>query len=74
MGKARKLFRLITQNRLLDGDFNQRVEAYKRKLILDAFGQANGNQAEAARQLGLSYHQYRYFYGKYQNRDDGITG
>jgi len=57
----------------LDGDFNQRVEAYKRKLILDAFSQANGNQAEAARQLGLSYHQYRYFYGKYQRPDNGMT-
>ena len=57
----------------LDGDFNQRVEAYKRKLILDAFSQANGNQAEAARQLGLSYHQYRYFYGKYQRQDNGMA-
>ena len=35
------------------------------KLIEDALLRASGNQAQAARLLGLSYHQFRYFHGKY---------
>lgn len=47
------------------GGFESRVEAFKKQLILDALAQAHGNQAQAARLLGLSYHQYRYFRQKY---------
>jgi len=48
------------------GSFTDKVEAYKRQLILSALDGAGGNQAQAARALGLSYHQYRYFLGKYK--------
>jgi len=48
------------------GGFEERVEGYKQRLILDALRSAGGNQAEAARLLKLSYHQYRYFLGKYR--------
>ena len=45
--------------------FEDRVEGFKKRLILDAMAQAGGNQARAARSMGLSYHQYRYFLRKY---------
>lgn len=37
------------------------VGDFERQLVLDALHRASGNQAEAARLLGLSYHQMRYF-------------
>ncbi len=45
--------------------FHEKVEAFKERLIIDAFTTASGNQASAARSIGLSYHQYRYFLKKY---------
>ncbi|MCP4206983.1 MAG: two-component system response regulator, partial [Shimia sp.] len=42
------------------GGFQEQVEEFKRRLILDAFNKADRNQAQAARLLGLSYHQLRY--------------
>ncbi len=50
----------------ISGSFEERVEAYKRHLILDALEITSGNQAEAARHLGMPYHQYRYFLRKYR--------
>ncbi|MGE0711456.1 MAG: sigma-54-dependent transcriptional regulator [Planctomycetota bacterium] len=47
------------------GGFGEEVEAFKRRLILEALERAEGNQARAARLLKLSYHQYRYFLRKY---------
>jgi DNA-binding NtrC family response regulator len=47
------------------GTFKERVEALERELIEDALGHAKGNQAKAARDLGLSYHQFRYFHSKH---------
>ncbi len=47
------------------GTFEERVEAFKRTLVMDGYDAASGNQARAARSLGLSYHQYRYYYRKY---------
>jgi DNA-binding NtrC family response regulator len=47
------------------GPFYQRMEAFGRRLIDDALRQAAGNQAQAARHLGLSYHQFRYYHRKY---------
>ncbi len=43
----------------------EKVAAYEGELVLDALDQARGNQAEAARRLGLSYHQIRYCAKKY---------
>ena len=47
------------------GDYQQTVSAFCKKLLADAMQQASGNQARAARLLGLSYHQLRYYYKKY---------
>jgi len=45
--------------------FNDKIAGYKKKLLVEALNSAGGNQAQAARNLGLSYHQYRYFIRKY---------
>jgi len=45
--------------------FKEKTEAYECYLIREALAAAGGNQAEAARRLGLSYHQLRYFLKKY---------
>ena len=44
--------------------FQDKVENFKEQLIQDALEETSGNQAAAARLLGLSYHQYRYFLEK----------
>jgi DNA-binding NtrC family response regulator len=45
--------------------FDERVENFKRKLILKAYEDSAGNQSEAARQLQMTYSQFRHFYQKY---------
>jgi len=47
------------------GSFYQRVEGFKKRLVLDALRAAGGNQAAAARAAGLNYHQFRYYLRKY---------
>jgi DNA-binding NtrC family response regulator len=47
------------------GSFYEMVEAYKERIIINALQASGNNQAKAARSLGLSYHQYRYFLKKY---------
>lgn len=47
------------------GSFEERLDAFARRLVSDAIKQAAGNQAQAARDLGLSYHQFRYYFKKY---------
>ena len=37
-----------------EGGFRARVDAFERQLIEQAFAEAGGNRAEAARRLGLS--------------------
>jgi len=46
--------------------FTEKVESFRRRLIFDALAVADGNQAEAARTLGLSYDRYRYYLRKYK--------
>ncbi len=48
------------------GTFKERIEAFERELIEGALEEAGGNQAEAARRLGLSYHQFRYYRAKHE--------
>ena len=48
------------------GGFYEKMEAFGRGLIDDALRQSGGNQAQAARALGLSYHQFRYYHKKYR--------
>src|SRR5262249_9011350 len=47
------------------GSFDERVEAYERRLVDEAMREARSNQAQAARLLGLSYHQLRYYARKF---------
>ena len=47
------------------GTFDERVEAFKRRQILDALAEAGGNQTRAAQALGLSYDQFRHYYRSY---------
>jgi DNA-binding NtrC family response regulator len=47
------------------GSFQDQVEAFERSLLEDALKVAGGNGAAAARALGLSYHQLRYFAKKH---------
>ena len=49
------------------GGFVELVEQFQKRLIEDAVKKSNGNQAAAARTLGLSYHQFRYYYGKFKD-------
>jgi DNA-binding NtrC family response regulator len=46
------------------GSLHEKVDAYRRRLIAEALKDAGGNQARAARALGLSYHQFRYYHRK----------
>jgi DNA-binding NtrC family response regulator len=48
------------------GTFHERVEAFERQLIGEAMVASGGNQADAARRLGLAYHRFRYYAGKYK--------
>jgi DNA-binding NtrC family response regulator len=45
--------------------FYEKIEIFQKRLIADALADAGGNQARAARAIGLSYHQFRYFLKKY---------
>ena len=46
------------------GGLHEKIEAYRRRLIAEALKDAGGNQARAARMLGITYHQFRYYHGK----------
>jgi DNA-binding NtrC family response regulator len=45
----------------MTGTFHERLDALAKRMIRDALQRAGGNQAQAARDLGLSYHQFRYY-------------
>ena len=51
-----------------DATFHQRIVALEKALLLDALTACNGNQARAARLLGLSYHQFRHYRKKHSGR------
>ena len=53
------------QQRIKGKTFYEKVEGFQKGLIADALARAGGNQARAARAIGLSYHQFRYFLKKY---------
>jgi psp operon transcriptional activator len=46
------------------GGLHEKVKAYRKRLVAEALKEAGGNQAQAARALGLTYHQFRYYYRK----------
>jgi transcriptional regulator with GAF, ATPase, and Fis domain len=45
--------------------FEERLEAFKRRLVQDALTKAGGSQIRAARSLGLTYDQLRYYVRKF---------
>jgi DNA-binding NtrC family response regulator len=47
------------------GTFSEKVDSFSSRLLGDALADTSGNQAAAARLLGLSYHQFRYYHKKY---------
>ncbi|MDF1663485.1 MAG: sigma-54 dependent transcriptional regulator [Planctomycetota bacterium] len=55
-----------TEQPLAIGNFKEQVSSLERKLILGSLEKAGGNKAEAARILGLNYHQFRYYEKKYR--------
>ncbi len=55
----------VTTTEPIRGSFSQRVRAFEKTLLLTALKDAKGNQREAARQLGMSYDQFRHYYRKY---------
>ena len=54
-----------SRNAVPQGAFKQEVEKLERDLIRRGLEEARGNQAEAARRLGLTYHQFRYYHAKH---------
>lgn len=44
----------------ISGNFEEAVEAFKKRLLQKALRDAGGNQAQAARALGLTYYQFRH--------------
>jgi DNA-binding NtrC family response regulator len=52
------------------GTFKDKVTAFERQLLADALRESGKNQAEAARRLGLRYHQLRHFLKKHGLSDD----
>jgi DNA-binding NtrC family response regulator len=51
---------------LIIGKFKEQVSHLENRLIKGSLEQAAGNKAEAARILGLNYHQFRYYEKKYR--------
>ena len=47
---------------------NERIDRFKKRLIAEAMVESKGNQAKAARALGLTYHQFRYYHRKHVRR------
>ena len=45
--------------------FDEKVEAFKKKLILEAYTTFDRNQKKAAESLSMTYDQFRHFYRKY---------
>ncbi len=56
----------VTTSEPIRGSFSERVSAFEKVLLVTALKDVQGNQREAARQLGMSYDQFRHYYRKYQ--------
>ena len=49
----------------MGGTFNDKVTAFERQLLVDALRTAEGNRAQAARNLSLRYHELRHLLKKH---------
>ena len=54
------------------GDFHELVESYQRRLVRRTLRDARHNQREAARQLGMTYDQFRHYYRKFKLAEETI--
>ncbi len=55
----------VTTTEPIRGTFSQRVRAFEKALLLNALKDASGNQRAAARQLGMSYDQFRHYHRRF---------
>jgi psp operon transcriptional activator len=55
----------VTSDEPIRGTFSQRVRAFEKTLLRNALKDTGGNQQAAARQLGMTYDQFRHYYKKY---------
>lgn len=51
---------------IVGDSFDEKVEAFKKKLILEAYEKFGKNQKKAAENLEMTYDQFRHFFRKYQ--------
>ncbi len=54
------------------GSFEEAVETFKKRLLQKALRDAGGNQAQAARALGLTYYQFRHHYKKNESGEEEV--
>lgn len=54
----------------MGGTFQDKVTAFERQLLADALRTAGGNRAQAARSMGLRYHQLRHLLKKHNLDED----
>jgi DNA-binding NtrC family response regulator len=59
----------ITSSAPVGQNFEDKVEAYKKHLIISAWRDAGRNQKRAAAVLGMTYDQFRHYYKKYGLKD-----
>jgi len=59
----------VTSAEPMKGTFSQRVRTFEKTLLRNALKDTGGNQQAAARQLGMSYDQFRHYYKKYRLAD-----
>ena len=52
---------------VIGDSFDEKVEAFKKKLILESYEKFDNNQKKAAEDLEMTYDQFRHFFRKYQN-------
>jgi DNA-binding NtrC family response regulator len=66
----------VTGTKIIGDTFHERVEQFRKQLIMTALIEAGNNQREAARGLGMTYDQFRYYYRKYSGTTPGenVTG
>ena len=57
----------ITGQEITGESFTEKVEQFKRQLIVEALEKAKHNQRQAARELGMTYDQFRHYYKKYSS-------
>ena len=49
----------------VSGSFHNRIEAFKKQLIVESLAENNNNQRKAATALEMTYDQFRHFYKKF---------